>query len=77
MTTTLTKQESEIVKYLSKQIGKGRNPSGSELGRHFGFSTQHSCKVLRTLEGKGAITRDKDSLQRSIPGSLKIISSEN
>lgn len=78
MQSGLPKRQEQLLKFLGQSIPRGRCPTRSEIGEYLGLkSVGHVNNILKALEKKGHISRDKGrarslSLINPLPDTLDI-----
>ncbi len=69
-----TRRQSEYLEFIRKYLNRyGRAPAETDIQRHFMVTAPSVNQMVRSLERRGFIERDRNSSGKAVPRSIRLI----
>ncbi len=69
-----TRRQREYIDFIRRYMTRyGTSPAESDIQRHFMVSAPSAHQMVRTLERRGFITRDRDFFGNVVPRSIRVL----
>lgn len=69
-----TRRQAEYLDFIRKYMARhGVSPAESDIQEHFMVSAPSAHAMVKTLERRGFITRDRDIFGRIVPRSIRVL----
>ena len=69
-----TRRQLEYLNFIRRYMDRfGRSPAETDIQRHFLVSAPSVNQMVRTLERRGFIERDRDGFGQTVPRSIRVL----